>query len=92
MWNEYKQQRLDALRIREAQRVLTDAERAELDAEEAEFMRPAFERMEQRQTALWILKERVETEIAELERIVTEHEKLLADARSYLAQLRLKRR
>lgn len=98
MWNKEKQQRLDALRLREAQGALLDVERtemralfAELDAEEAEAMRPALERMQQRQAELYADKKRLEEDAAQLERIVNEQEQLLVDARSYLAHLRSKR-
>lgn len=92
MWNEDKQQRLDALRVHEAQGTLTDAERAELealfaelDAEEADAIQPALERMEQ-QAELHAAKTYLEAETVQLERIISEQEQLLADARSYLNQ------
>jgi hypothetical protein len=37
MWNQEKQERLDALRIREAQEILSEAERAKMDALFAEL-------------------------------------------------------
>ncbi len=97
MWNQEKQQRLDTLRSREAQGTLLDVERAEmealfaeLDTEEAEAMRPALDRIQQRQAELYAEKKRLEVDAAQLEHIVNEQEQLLADARSYLAHLRTK--
>lgn len=93
-----KQQRLDALRVREAQEILSEAERAEmealfveLDAEEAEAMRPALERMQHQQAELFAEKKRLRAEAAQLERIISAQEQLLAEARSYLVDLRTKR-
>jgi hypothetical protein len=98
MWTEEKQQRLDDLRLREARGSLTAAEQtemdalfAELDAEEAEAMRPALERMEKTQAELQQEIDRRTAEATRLERIVREHEQLLAEARSCLAQLRARR-
>jgi hypothetical protein len=98
MGKEDRQQRLDALRLREAQGILTEAERAEiealfatLDAEEREAMRSALERMQGRQAELQQEKERLAAEAEELERIVREQEQLLAEARSYLHRLRTRR-
>src|SRR5262245_3677912 len=77
MGNKDRQLRLDALRLREAQGILTEAEGAELetlfaalDAEEAEAMRPALERMRGRQAELQREKEQLEAEAAQLERAV----------------------
>jgi hypothetical protein len=98
MENSDRQQRLDALRLQEAQGDLNEAERAELDAlfaaldaEEAEAMRPALQRMQERQAELRREREQLAAEAAQLERVVHEQEELLADARSYLEQLRAKR-
>ncbi len=95
MWNQEKQQRLDALRVREAQEILSEAERAEmevlfaeLDADEAEAMRPALERKQRRQTELLAEKKRLRAKAAQLERIINAQERLLADTRSYLAHPR----
>jgi hypothetical protein len=77
MGNKDRQQRLDALRLREAQGILTEAERAELealfaalDAEETEAMRPALERMQGHQAELQREKEQLGAEAAQLERAV----------------------
>ena len=58
MGKKGRQQRLDALRLREAQGLLTETERAELEAlfatleaEEAAALRPAIERMEARRAS-----------------------------------------
>src|SRR5579862_9492796 len=98
MWNEDKQQRLDRLRIREADGSLTETQRAEmetlfgeLDAEEATALRPAMQRMQRRQAALRAEKEQLAAEAAQLERIARAQEELLADACSYLDQLRARR-
>jgi len=98
MWNEDKKQRLDALRIREAQGTLTSEERAELeslfaelDADEATALAPALERMRQQQTALRVEREQLKVEVAALERIAEEQEQLLAEANAYLSGLRAKR-
>jgi hypothetical protein len=98
MGNTDRQQRLDTLRRREAQGILTEAERAEiealfaaLDAEEAETMRPALERVQGRRAELQREKEQLAGEAAQLERVVREQEQLLAEARSYLERLRIKR-
>src|SRR2546426_2839882 len=98
MWNEGKQQRLDLLRIREAEGLLTEAECAEmealfaeLDAEEAAALRPAMQRMQQRQADLRTEKEKLAAEAAQLERIAHAQEELLAEACSYLAHLRARR-
>jgi hypothetical protein len=87
MWNEDKQQRLDALRVREAESTLTDAERvelealfAELDAEEAKAIRPALERMERQQAELHAAKVQLEAETAQLKRIISEQEQRIAAA------------
>jgi len=98
MWNQEKQQHLDALRVREAQAILSEAERvemealfAELDADEAEAMRPALERMQHQQTELLAEKKRLRAEAAQLERIANAQEQLLAEAGAYLVGLRTKR-
>jgi len=98
MWNQEKQQRLDALRVREAQEVLSETERAELealfaelDADEAEAMRPALERMQHQQTELLAEKKHLRAEAAQLERIANAQEQLLAEAGAYLFDLRTKR-
>ena len=98
MWNEGKQHRLDLLRIREAEGSLTEAEHAEmealfgeLDAEEAAALRPAMQRMQRRQAEVRREKEKLPAEAAQLERIARAQEQLLAEASSYLAQLRARR-
>jgi hypothetical protein len=98
MENKHRQQRLDALRLREARGILTEAERAELealfavlDAEETEVLRPALERIQGRQAELQREKEQLEAEAAQLERVVREQEQLLVEARSFLDQMRTRR-
>lgn len=87
MWNEDKQQRLDVLRVREAQGILTNEERAELEAlfeeldmDEAEAMRPALERMQQRQAELRVEKEQLEVKATQLKHIVSEQGACLTGA------------
>lgn len=98
MWNDQKSQRLDALRREEARRALTDAERtelaalfAELDAEEARALQPALDRMAEEANDLRARTAQVEAEAMELERIVAQQEKLLAEARAYAERLRQRR-
>src|SRR5437588_12490166 len=98
MENKDRRRRLDALRLRKAQGILTEAEREELealfaalDAEEALAMRSAQERMEIRQADLKRERERLAAEAAQLERVLQEQQRLLDDARSYLEQFRAKR-
>ena len=95
MWNDEKQRRFDALRIKEAQGALSDAEAqklqeffAELEAEEAETLRKSMEQMDARLDFLRAEKERVEAKNERLASIVIEQEQLLADARDYLTHLR----
>ena len=64
---------------------------AELDAEEAETLRPAFMRQQQRQAKLQAEKEQLSADVNQLEEIVSEQEQLLTNARSYLNRLRAKR-
>lgn len=98
MWNQEKQERFDALRVREAQERLSEEERAaletlfaELDAEEAKALRPALERMQHQQKELLAEKKRLRADVAQLERIIIAQEQLLVEARSYLVDLRTKR-
>ena len=89
-----RQHRLDELRIREAEGILTKQEHAELlsifaelDAEEAEALKPAKEKSQQ----LWEEKAALEETVSQLQDIVTEHKQLLTEARAYLTQLQSKR-
>jgi hypothetical protein len=98
MWTDEKSRRFDALRRREAQGALTDAEQdelavlhAELDATEAAALAPAMEQLARETEALRSEKATVEDEVRELERIVAEQEGLLADARAYAERLRRRR-
>jgi hypothetical protein len=98
MWSKDKAERFDHLRGEEARRLLTDPERAELsaslaelDAEEARALAPALARLGHEADALRGRKARVEAASAELERIVAQQEKLLADAHAYADLLRRRR-
>src|SRR5262249_19147681 len=98
MWSKDKAERFDHLRSEEAQRLLTDPERtelstlfAELDAEEARALAPALERLGQEADALRERKARVEAASVELERIVAQQEKLLAEAHACADLLRRRR-
>jgi hypothetical protein len=98
MGHQDRQQRLDALRLRAARGILTEAEQVELealfaalDAEEAEALRPALERMQRHGSKLQQEKEQLAGEAAQLERVVRAQEQLLAEARSFLDQMRTRR-
>ena len=98
MQNRDRRRRLDTLRLRKAQGVLSESERAELealfaalDAVEAVVMRPAQERSERRQAELERERDRLAEEAAQLERVLQEQQRLLAEARTYLEQLRARR-
>jgi hypothetical protein len=98
MWDDKKQQQFDTLRQREAEGLLTEAERqilqallTELDSKEAIALRPAIERMRARQEELTVEKERVEQENERLAAIVAKQERLLGEARDYLDQIRAQR-
>jgi len=98
MWNQEKQERLDTRRVREAQGIQSETERAELsalfaelNAEEAEALRPAIERMQHQHTDLLAEKKSLQAEVGQLERIVNTQEQLLAESRAYLLGLRTKR-
>ena len=89
-----RQHRLEQLRLREAEGVLTEQEHAELlaiftelDAEEAEALKPAKEKSQKLQKE----KAGLEEMALQLQDIVTEHKRLLTDARAYLKQLQSKR-
>lgn len=90
MWNEEKSRRLDELRLEDARRALTEAERAELeglfgelDAEEARALQPALDRLAREAGELYAEKARVEAQARELERIIEQQERLLTEARAY---------
>lgn len=89
-----RQHRLEQLRLREAEGILTEQEQAELlsmfaelDTEEAEALKPAKEKSEKLQEE----KAELEEMASQLQDIVTEHKRLLTDARAYLTQLQSKR-
>jgi predicted PhzF superfamily epimerase YddE/YHI9 len=89
-----RQDRLEQLRLREAEGTLTEQEQvelldlfAELDAEEAEALKPAKEKSRKFQEE----KAELEETALQLQEIVTEHRQLLTDARAYLTQLQSKR-
>ena len=88
-----RQDRLEQLRLREAEGTLTKQEQAELlsifaelDAEEAEA-KLAKEKSQQLQEEKTTLEETA----LQLQDIVTEHKQLLTDARAYLMRLQSKR-
>ncbi len=93
-----RQCRLDVLKNREAEGTLTQQERseldaifAEIDAEEAAALKPAMEKYQAQNVKLLDEKVELETTVAHLQTIVAAQKQLLDDARSYLAQLRVKR-
>jgi phage shock protein A len=92
-----RQSRLDTLKIREAEGILTEKERtelnaifAELDAEEAVALKPAKEKHQAFIDSLLEEERELETTIAQLQVIVTAQTQLVEDARAYLMQLRAK--
>ena len=98
MWNEEKSHRLHALRSEEARRELTGAERAELEglfaelyAEEAQALGPAVARLAREADELRAEKVQAQTWTRELEHIIDEQEKLLAEARAFAGRLRVRR-
>ena len=93
-----RQNRLDALKIREVEETLTQAERAELDAilaeldaEEAVALKQAMEKRQEFIDSLLEKETGLETTVAELQAIVTAQKHLVEDAHAYLKQLRSKR-
>ena len=93
-----RQNRLDALKIREAEGTLTQKERteleaifAELDAEEAVALKPAMEKHQASIDNLLEEETALETTIAQLQVIVTDQKQLVEDARASLIELQAKR-
>ena len=77
MWNDEKQQRFDALRLKEAQGILNNGEIqelqaffVELEAEEAETLRKGMERMDARRDSLRAEKTYIKTRNKQLAAIV----------------------
>jgi hypothetical protein len=98
MWSEKKTRRLNELRLEEARRALTEAEKAELgglfeelDAEETRALRPALDRLAREANELRAEKARVDAQARDLEGIVEQQEKLLAEVRAYAGRVRLQR-
>ena len=92
-----RQNRLDTLKIREAEGTLTEKERteldaifAELDAEEAIALKPTMEKHQAFINSLLDEEAELEATIAQLQVIVTTQKQLVEDARAYLMQLRTK--
>jgi hypothetical protein len=97
MWNDEKQHRFDALRLKEAQGVLSDAQAqelqalfAELESDEAETLKEGMAKLDVRLDSLRAEKESIEAKNERLAAIVAEQEQLLVDAREYLGSLRRK--
>ena len=95
MWNDEKSRRFDHLRREQAHRALTEAEQAdlaslvaELDAEEVQALKPALDRLTREADELRARKAQVEAHARELERIVEQQERLLAEAHAYAERLR----
>ena len=93
-----RQDRLDALKIREAEETLTQKERAELeaifaelDAEEAIALKQSTEKHQEFIDSLLQKETELETAVAQLQVIVDAQEQLVEDAHAYLRQLRSKR-
>ena len=98
MWNNEKQQRFDALRLKEAQGILNKWEIqepqaffAELEAEETEMFRQGMERMDTQQDSLHAEKAHIKARNKQLAAIVAKQEQLLVEAQAYLTHLRRKR-
>lgn len=93
-----RQNRLDTLKIREAEGTLTEKERTELeaifaalDAEEVTALKPAMEKHQAFIDSLLEEEAALESTIAQLQVIVTAQKQLVEDARAYLIELRAKR-
>lgn len=98
MLNPTQQQRMDALRAKEAVGELSGVERAELDAffaeldrEEAAALAPALARNSQRIAELENTIAAGEKKAALLEKIIEEQAQLLAESKDYLARLHERR-
>ena len=94
MKDSNRQNRLDQLRLREAEGNLSEDEHKELlmildelDAEEVEALRPSEEKSQH------LLQEKAELKetVIQLQTIVTEHMHLLTKAHEYLIQLKTER-
>lgn len=97
-WNQAKRSRLDELRVKEAQAVLTQGERrelealfAELDAEEAVALRPAMDRVAGEIEALRVERARVDARSLKLEHVIEQQERLLSEVRTYAGRVRARR-
>ena len=93
-----RQNRLDALKIREAEGTLTQKEGAELnaifaelDAEEAIALKQSTEKYQKFIDGLLEEEIELETAVAQLQVIVNAQKQLVEEARAYLMQLRSKR-
>ena len=93
-----RQNRLDSLKIREAEGTLTQKERTELqaifaalDAEEAIALKAAMEKHREFIDSLLEEEAALEATIAQLQIIGAAQKQLVKDARAYLRQLRAKR-
>lgn len=98
IWTEESREQLRSLQAIQAERTLTDTEELEikrlfalLDADEAGALSMGRRASEERQSELQQKNDVLRREIADLERIQSEHEHLLTEARSYLANLRARR-
>ncbi len=93
-WNADKQQRLDALRAREDEGVLTPAEQteldgllADLDALEWQQLRPTLERMERDHAAASAAIARLAHTRDDLQELLARQRKLIVRARGQLQEL-----
>src|SRR5688572_4702972 len=98
MLDEGRQQRLDALRVREALGSLTEGERIELDKflneldrQETTSLQPAVDRLSVENLELEAEKVEREAELQSLQRIAAAQTQLLEEAQAYLRTLRTRR-
>lgn len=92
-WNETTQSRFDELRMRELAETITPSEQAELaqlvtaiETEEAEFLAPAFEKMQATQRELQEKLALKQREAEELARLLQQQEQLISDAQSWIKE------
>ncbi|MEJ5309801.1 MAG: hypothetical protein WHX52_08520 [Anaerolineae bacterium] len=98
-WTAEQQELFDALRARELSGILTPTEQdqlkalyAWLEAEEALYLSPTIAQMKADQAVLREKLESAHTENEALGRLLNQQEKLVADARRWLAQFEKRHR
>ncbi len=98
-WTAEQQELFDALRARELSGILTPAEQVQLkelyallEAEEVLYLSPVIAQMKVDQTVLREKLESMQTENEALGRLLNQQEKLVVDARHWLAQFEKRHR